>query len=76
MTTASPEHLLAMKTIAARRRDTDDLRLLVGLLGLTTPEQVVAVCTRVFPDEALPDRARLVLADLFEQIGFSEGGDG
>jgi predicted nucleotidyltransferase len=76
VSTASPEHLLAMKTIAARRRDTDDLLLLVGLLDLTTPEQVVAVCTRVFPDEALPDRARLVLADLFEEIRRRDEGDG
>lgn len=58
-----------MKTMAARRRDTDDLRLLVGLLGLTTSEQVIAVCTRVFPDEVLLDRAPSVLADLFEEIG-------
>ena len=57
-----------MKAMAARRRDTDDLRLLVGVLGLTTPDQVFAVCTRVFPEQALPDRARLVLEDLFEQI--------
>jgi len=33
VTTASPEHLLAMKAMAARRRDIDDLRLLVGRLG-------------------------------------------
>lgn len=69
VSTASPEHLLAMKAMAARRRDIDDLRLLVGRLGLTGPEQVLDVCTRVFPDEALPDRARLILDDLFEQIG-------
>jgi predicted nucleotidyltransferase len=67
--TASPEHLLAMKAMAARRRDTEDLRLLVTQLGLTTPEQVIAVCQRVFPDETLPDRAHLVLADVFEEIG-------
>jgi predicted nucleotidyltransferase len=72
VSTASPEHLLAMKTLAARRRDIDDLRLLVGRLGLTTPEEVIAVCTRVFPDETLPDRARLLLEDLFEGIGRAE----
>jgi predicted nucleotidyltransferase len=66
---ASPEHLLAMKAIAARRRDLDDLRVLIGVLGLTTSEQVVAVCRRVFPDEPLADRARLALEDLFEVPG-------
>jgi predicted nucleotidyltransferase len=62
---ASPEHLLAMKAIAARRRDIDDLRILVGVLELTTAQQVVAICARVFPDEQLPDRTRLILEDLF-----------
>lgn len=66
VSTASPEHLLAMKAIAARRRDADDLTVLVRHLGLTSPDQVLEVCHRLFPDEALPDRARLVLADLFE----------
>jgi hypothetical protein len=58
-----------MKTLAARRRDTEDLRFLVLHLGLTSPEQVIEVCTRVFPDEPPPDRARLVLEDVFEEIG-------
>lgn len=65
----SPEHLLAMKAMAARRRDVGDLRLLVAKLGLTQPDEVVAVCARVFPDEQLPARALLILADLFEQTG-------
>lgn len=65
-----------MKTIAARRRDTDDVRPLVGLLDLTSSEQVIAMCSRVFPDEPLSDRARLVLADLFDEIGRSDGGSG
>lgn len=67
VSTASPEHLLAMKAMASRRRDGGDLRLLVDRLGLTTPAQVVAVCRRVFPDEALPDRAHLILEDLFAE---------
>jgi hypothetical protein len=69
VSTASPEHLLAMEAMAARRRDTDDLRLLVGVLGLKSPEQVVAVCAQVFPDGALPDR------DLFEEIKRTKEGD-
>jgi hypothetical protein len=54
-----------MKVLAARRRDQDDIKLLAGHLGLSTMEQVLEVCTRVFPDEPVPDRARLVLDDLF-----------
>jgi predicted nucleotidyltransferase len=63
---ASPEHLLAMKVLAARRRDADDIAVLVGQLGLTSVEEVLAICAEVFTDEPVPDRARLVLADLFE----------
>lgn len=56
-----------MKALAARRRDTDDLRLLIAQLGLVSPEHVVEVCARVFPLEPLPDRALLILADLFDE---------
>jgi len=60
---ASPEHLLAMKVLAARRRDSDDIRFLIKHLGLTTVGEVLALCTEIFPDEEVPGRARLVLED-------------
>ncbi len=62
---ASPEHLLAMKVLAARRRDADDIRHLVRHLGLSTVKDVLALCADVFPDEEVPGRARLVLEDVF-----------
>jgi predicted nucleotidyltransferase len=62
---ASPEHLLAMKVLAARRRDSDDIRLLVKHLGLSAVEDVLVLCAEVFPDEEVPARARLVLEDSF-----------
>jgi predicted nucleotidyltransferase len=62
---ASPEHLLAMKVLAARRRDADDIRFLVKHLNLTTVEEVLGLCAEVFPDEEVPARARLVLEDAF-----------
>jgi len=62
---ASPEHLLAMKVLAARRRDADDIRFLVGHLRLASIGEVLAICARVLPGETLPDRARLVLEDVF-----------
>jgi hypothetical protein len=65
VTAASPEHLLAMKVLAARRRDAEDISFLVKHLQLATPEQVLAVCAEVFPDEDVPERARLVLEDVF-----------
>jgi len=62
---ASPEHLLAMKVLAARRRDLEDISYLVKHLGLSSTAEVLAVCERVFPEEAVPGRARMILEDLF-----------
>jgi len=62
---ASPEHLLAMKVLAARRRDAEDISYLVKHLGLSSTAEVLAVCAAVFPDEPVPDRARMILEDLF-----------
>ncbi len=61
---ASPEHLLAMKVLAARRRDAEDISFLVKHLRLSSMPEVLAVCADVFPDEPVPDRARMVLEDL------------
>jgi hypothetical protein len=63
---ALPEHLLAMKVLAARRRDADDIRFLVKHLGLTSATDALALCADIFPDEGVPDRARLVLEDIFD----------
>ena len=62
---ASPEHLLAMKVLAARRRDAEDIRFLVKHLHLTSVEEVLALSGEVFPEEEVPGRARLVLEDVF-----------
>jgi hypothetical protein len=62
---ASPEHLLAMKVLAARRRDADDIRFLVNYLHLSTPDEVLALCAEIFDEEEVPARARLVLEDVF-----------
>ncbi|HET9894951.1 MAG TPA: DUF6036 family nucleotidyltransferase [Streptosporangiaceae bacterium] len=64
---ASPEHLLAMKVLAARRRDAEDMRYLVKHLNLSSSAEVLDACARVFPDEHVPDRAKLILADLFDE---------
>ena len=66
---ASPEHLLAMKVHAARRRDGEDIRFLIDKLGLSDVESVLSLCAEIFPDEPVPERARLVLEDVFEAGG-------
>lgn len=65
---ASPEHLLAMKVLAARRRDADDIRFLVTHLHLGSTAEVLALCAEIFPEEQVPDRARLVLEDVFDDL--------
>lgn len=53
-----------MKVLAGRRRDAEDIRYLVNHLGLSSSATVLAVCERVFPDEPVPGRAKMILEDL------------
>jgi hypothetical protein len=46
------------------RRDADDIRVLIKHLELTTADDVLALCAGVFPDEGIPDRARLIVEDV------------
>ena len=62
---ASPEHLLAMKVVASRPGDVDDIRTLSGILGIATSAEAVQVVGRYFPLEDLNERARMVLDDIF-----------
>jgi hypothetical protein len=62
---ASPEHVFAMKALAARTRDIDDLRLLAGMIGIETPEAALRVCADFNPDEPIPPRTDAVLRELF-----------
>lgn len=62
---ASPEHIFAMKAMAARIRDVDDLRHLAGLADVTSVEDALRLCERFFPGEEPSPRAQAVLADLF-----------
>ena len=63
---ASPEHLLAMKVLAARRRDAEDIRFLVNRLEITSVDAALTLCAEIFPDEPVPARARRVLEDVLE----------
>lgn len=69
VTAVSIHHLLAMKALAARRyADVDDLKLLCDRLHLTDAEQVATICSQVFPEEPLSDRARIVIEDIVDQL--------
>jgi hypothetical protein len=62
---ASPEHVFAMKAFAARGRDEDDLRALAGIIGVSTVQAALDVCSSFFPDDDLPPRSRAMLEDIF-----------
>lgn len=63
---ASPEHLLAMKVLAARPADIEDIRLLVGHLQLHSAAEALALCAEIFPEEPVPDRARLLVEEIID----------
>ena len=62
---ASPEHLFAMKILASRPDDVDDIRTLSGILGINTREGAVAVVGGVFPCETLNERSRRTIDRIF-----------
>ena len=62
---ASPEHVFAMKALAARTRDIDDLRLLAGMIGVETADAALRICADFYPDEPIPARTAAVLRELF-----------
>ena len=69
VTAISAEHLLAMKALAARRyADMDDIALLASKLSITQLEEVEELCTRVYPDEPLTGRAKLVVSDVLRRL--------
>jgi len=63
---ASPEHIFAMKALAARARDVDDLRHLGELAGIDNVEAALRICRDFYPDEKVSPRAQRVLEELFE----------
>ena len=65
VTAASPRHIFAMKALAARTRDVDDLRLLGEMIGVESAETALQICAEFFPDEAIPPRSAAVLQELF-----------
>lgn len=65
VTTASPEHLLAMKMAAFQPgKDQSDLELLFRLLDITEPEQAADIALAVYGEYrvVLPERDELVLS--------------
>jgi hypothetical protein len=62
---ASPAHVFAMKALAARTRDIDDLRVLAGILGVESAHEALQICAEFYPDEPVPERSAAALRELF-----------
>jgi hypothetical protein len=62
---ASPAHVFAMKALAARTRDVDDLRVLADIIGVDSADEALQICTDFYPDEPVPERSAAVLRELF-----------
>src|ERR1022692_2647168 len=62
---ASPDHIFAMKALAARTRDVDDLRRLADIVGVESATAARQICADVYPDEPISPRSAAVLQELF-----------
>ena len=56
--------LLAMKLLAARPRDVEDISLLIGACGITERQAAVDVFDSYYPTESMKPRALRILDDL------------
>ncbi len=79
LTTASPQHLLAMKLAAGRYgRDLDDLVVLFRQLGIRSPDEAVEIARTVYGDGSVvlsdPDESYRYLAeDVLRLIAEEDG---
>lgn len=65
VTAASPRHIFAMKALAARTRDIDDLRALADIIGIDSAATALEICAEFYPDEPVPSRSAAILQELF-----------
>jgi hypothetical protein len=65
VTAASPRHVFAMKALAARTRDIDDLRTLADIIGVESADTALQICTEFYSDEVVPPRSAAILQELF-----------
>ena len=61
---ASPRYLLAMKLLAARREDEDDIRFLLTHLGITRVDEALQVVLDLYPEARILPRTRFMLEEI------------
>jgi hypothetical protein len=62
---ASADHIFAMKALASRTRDIEDLRTLAAIIEVNSVDAALRICGDFYPDEAIAPRALRVLQELF-----------
>jgi predicted nucleotidyltransferase len=65
----TPQYMLAMKALAGRPQDADDIRSIAEHLGITTAQDALEVVTSHVPERLLTPRVRYLLEDIFEEEG-------
>lgn len=61
---ASPRHLLAMKLLAARREDEEDIRYLLDMLNIRRPAEAFRILLETYPEARIPPRARFLVEEI------------
>ena len=61
-----PSYIFAMKAVAGRPEDLNDLRALRDSLDLTSAAEALALVTRYVPERLLTPRVQYLIEDLFD----------
>jgi len=69
VTTASPRYLLAMKLLAMRFGEHDDIRILLRQTGIRSPDEALALLARKYPHREPPLKTRLFLEETLRGDG-------
>jgi predicted nucleotidyltransferase len=62
---ASPRYLLALKLLASRREDEQDIRTLLNLLQIQSVDEALAVVLQVYPEGQILPKTRFMLEEIF-----------
>lgn len=66
---ASPKYLLAMKLLAAREQDIDDISVLYRLCGFASAAEGLDLVESAYPGRPIPPRVRFLLEERFPPAG-------
>jgi predicted nucleotidyltransferase len=62
---ASPRYLLALKLLASRREDEQDIQMLLNLLQIQSVDEALKVVLSVYPEGQMLPKTRFILEEIF-----------